>query len=69
MTNYTYRKLQTNEFHLLVPLMKDSFGVEVNVKYFEWKFVNNPAGFVEGSGDGSGVAANGSGEGSAQATP
>jgi len=48
MTNYTYRKLQTNEFHLLVPLMKDSFGVEVNVKYFEWKFVNNPAGFVEG---------------------
>ena len=28
-----------------------------------------PAGFVEGSGDGSGVAANGSGEGSAQATP
>jgi len=28
-----------------------------------------PAGFVEGSGDGSGVAAIGSGEGSAQATP
>lgn len=48
MSNYSIRKLENTEFHLLIPLMKDCFGMNVNVDYFEWKFVNNPAGFVEG---------------------
>jgi hypothetical protein len=48
MSNYTIRKLQYNEFELLIPLMKDCFGMDVNINYFDWKFTKNPAGFVEG---------------------
>ena len=48
MNEYLIHKLKTEDFELLLPLMQDSFGMEVNVKYFEWKFKNNPAGFVEG---------------------
>ena len=48
MNNYNIRKLANNEFYLLIPLMKDCFGMDVNIEYFEWKFVKNPAGFVEG---------------------
>lgn len=48
MSNYTFRKLGTDEFQLLIPMMKDCFGMDVNLQYFEWKFVKNPAGFVEG---------------------
>lgn len=48
MSEYTIRKLGNDEFHLLLPLMTDCFGMEVNVQYFQWKFVDNPAGFVEG---------------------
>lgn len=48
MSNYTVRKLENNEFNLLIPLMKDCFGMDADVDYFQWKFVNNPAGFVLG---------------------
>lgn len=48
MSNYSIRKLKNNEFDLLIPLMQDCFGMTVNIEYFEWKFINNPAGFVEG---------------------
>ena len=48
MSNYSIRKLKNDEFHLLLPLMRDCFGMNVNVEYFEWKFIKNPAGFVEG---------------------
>lgn len=48
MSNYTIAKLKPEEFHLLIPLMKDCFGMNVDVKYFEWKFLNNPAGYFEG---------------------
>ncbi|MFM2223853.1 MAG: hypothetical protein RJA07_55 [Bacteroidota bacterium] len=48
MSDYTIRKLQTNEFKLLIPLMKNCFGMDVNIDYFEWKFKKNPVGFVEG---------------------
>lgn len=48
MSNYTIRKLNNDEFHLLIPLMKDCFGMNVDLGYFEWKFIKNPAGFVEG---------------------
>ena len=48
MSDYSIRKLENDEFHLLLPLMKDCFGMNVNVGYFEWKFIKNPAGFVAG---------------------
>ena len=48
MSNYTIRKLQNTEFDLLIPLMKDCFGMNVDLEYFQWKFVKNPAGFVLG---------------------
>jgi hypothetical protein len=48
MDNYSIHKLQKDEFNLLIPIMRDCFGMDINVKYFEWKFKNNPAGFVEG---------------------
>jgi len=46
--DYSVHKINKNDFHLLIPLMEDSLGMDVNIKYFEWKFLNNPAGVVEG---------------------
>ncbi len=48
MSDYSIRKLNENEFHLLIPLMQDCFGLNFDVAYFKWKFVDNPAGFVVG---------------------
>jgi predicted GNAT family acetyltransferase len=45
---YTIKKLKKEDFHILIPLMKDCFGMDVNIEYFLWKFQHNPAGFVEG---------------------
>ncbi len=33
---------------MLIPLMKDCFGMDVNINYFQWKFLDNPAGKFEG---------------------
>lgn len=41
---YTIRRLEMADCDLLVPLMKDSFGVTVAPGYFKWKYFNNPAG-------------------------
>lgn len=46
--SYTIRKLSAGEFSLLIPLMKNSFGVDVDIRYFEWKFLENPSGSFEG---------------------
>jgi hypothetical protein len=48
MSDYTIHRLYENEFELLIPLMKDCFGVGFKLDYFQWKFVANPAGFVFG---------------------
>lgn len=48
MENYSLKKVVKEDFSLLIPLMQDCFGMDVNLKYFEWKFINNPAGFVHG---------------------
>lgn len=45
---YSIHKLEKKDFSILIPLMQDCFGMQVNIGYFEWKFQNNPAGFVEG---------------------
>lgn len=42
--DYTIKKLEADEFHLIVPLMKDCFGMDVNIQYFRWKFLENPSG-------------------------
>jgi hypothetical protein len=48
MINYSIKKIKSDEFYLLIPLMKNCFGASVNIEYFVWKYVNNPSGFVEG---------------------
>lgn len=47
-SQYSIFKLSENQFDILIPLMKNCFGMNVNISYFEWKFKNNPAGFVVG---------------------
>lgn len=44
MGDYKLRKLSGEEFHILIPLMKDCFGDDESIEYFKWKFLNNPAG-------------------------
>jgi len=44
MTDYKIEKLQPEEFNLLIPLMKDCFGMDVNIDYFRWKYLQNPVG-------------------------
>ena len=48
MSDYLIRKLESNEFDLLLPLMKDCFGTDVSIEYFKWKFLDNPAGYFIG---------------------
>ncbi|MCB9446964.1 MAG: GNAT family N-acetyltransferase [Flavobacteriales bacterium] len=48
MSGYTIHKLERENFPLLIPLMQDCFGMEVDITYFEWKFKDNPSGFAEG---------------------
>ncbi len=55
MDDYRIELLNPDHFDRLIPLMKDSFGMNVSVDYFKWKFLQNPAGhfvgFVAISGD------------------
>ncbi len=48
MEKYSFHKLQRTDFDKLVPLMKNCFGMDVDIAYFKWKYLDNPAGFVEG---------------------
>ena len=44
MEEYTFRKLNNSEFELLIPLMMDCFGMDVDINYFKWKYLDNPSG-------------------------
>lgn len=44
MPKYIVRKIGSDNFDMLIPLMKDCFGMDVNIDYFEWKYIKNPAG-------------------------
>ena len=44
MSEYSVQRVDSESFHLLIPLMKDSFGMDVNIDYFRWKYLDNPAG-------------------------
>jgi hypothetical protein len=41
---YKIDRLVRENFNQLIPLMQDCFGMNVNVEYFQWKFLLNPAG-------------------------
>jgi GNAT superfamily N-acetyltransferase len=44
MSEYSIKKLEDEQFEMLIPLMKDCFGMQVDINYFKWKFLENPAG-------------------------
>lgn len=48
MENYTIHRLEQKDFDCLIPLMQDCFGMEVDISYFKWKYIDNPDGFVRG---------------------
>lgn len=41
---YHIRRIGQEDFDLLLPLMKNCFGMDVDVEYFRWKYTKNPAG-------------------------
>ncbi|MDD3876108.1 MAG: GNAT family N-acetyltransferase [Bacteroidales bacterium] len=44
MTEYVIDIIDRSDFHLLLPLMKDCFNLEMEQNYFEWKYILNPSG-------------------------
>lgn len=48
MADYRFRKIDSEELEILIPLMKDCFGMAVNIDYFIWKYVDNPNGSFVG---------------------
>ncbi len=44
MSGYKIEKVSADNFSMLIPLMKDCFGMTVNIDYFKWKYLKNPAG-------------------------
>jgi len=56
MEEYKVELISPDRFDHLIPLMRDCFGLDVDLDYFKWKFLNNPAGkfigFVAISEDG-----------------
>ncbi len=41
---YTISQIGIKDFELLIPLMKDCFGLDVNTDFFNWKYKQNPSG-------------------------
>ena len=48
MEKYTIHRLEQVDFDCLIPLMQNCFGMEVDISYFKWKYIDNPDGFVRG---------------------
>jgi hypothetical protein len=44
MPEYNIQRIGAENFNVLIPLMKDCFGMDVNIDYFRWKYLENPAG-------------------------
>ena len=42
--SYDLKRIGPEDFSLLIPLMKDCFGMDADIEYFRWKFTQNPAG-------------------------
>jgi hypothetical protein len=45
---YTVKRIGETEFSLLIPLMKNCFGMDASIDYFRWKYTDNPAGSFVG---------------------
>ncbi len=43
-TGFFIQQLDHSNYSLLVPLMKDCFGMDVSDDYFKWKYFDNPSG-------------------------
>jgi hypothetical protein len=41
---YQIKKIDSKYFDKLIPLMHDAFGMSIDLDYFKWKFLANPAG-------------------------
>lgn len=41
---YDVRRIGADDFALLIPLMNDCFGMDADIDYFRWKYIENPAG-------------------------
>ncbi len=48
MPDYRVKRIGAEDFSILIPLMKDCFGMDVNINYFHWKYIDNPAGHFIG---------------------
>lgn len=42
--SYDIRRIGPDDFSVLIPLMEDCFGMDLDIDYFRWKFTQNPAG-------------------------
>ena len=45
---YSIRRYEKEDFSALTKLMKNCFGMDVDIGYFRWKYLENPAGGVVG---------------------
>jgi hypothetical protein len=41
---YRIERLMPGEFNQLIPLMQNCFGMNTDINYFQWKFLQNPVG-------------------------
>ncbi|MBL4585809.1 MAG: GNAT family N-acetyltransferase [Flavobacteriales bacterium] len=46
--SYDIKRIGADDFSVLIPLMENCFGMDVNVDYFRWKYTENPAGSFVG---------------------
>ena len=46
--SYDVKRIGAEDFSLLIPLMKDCFGMDADIDYFRWKYTQNPAGSFVG---------------------
>lgn len=48
MSDYRIKRIGAADFPVLIPLMKDCFGMDVNIDYFKWKYIDNVDGSFVG---------------------
>ena len=39
MENYSIHRLEQETFEVLIPLMQECFGMDVDISYFKWKYI------------------------------
>jgi len=46
--SYEIKRIGAEDFSVLIPLMENCFGMDVDIDYFRWKYTKNPAGSFVG---------------------